>query len=59
MLTGVSIVALKNRLGKGIVGIDEEAKVVFILKDTAKGVVESLSKRGYKIIELDSEFTVR
>jgi hypothetical protein len=49
----------KVRLGKGIVGIDEEAKVVFVLRDTAKGVVESLSKKGYKIIELDSEFNVR
>jgi len=49
----------KIRLDDGVVGIDEEAKVAFVLKDTNQSILRILSKKGYKIIELDSEFTVR
>lgn len=49
----------KTKVGGGVVGIDEEAKIVFVLKNTSQKVIEALSKKGYKIIELDSEFTVR
>jgi hypothetical protein len=45
------------RLGGGVVGVDEEARVVFVLKTVSRKVVESLARRGYRVIVLDSEFT--
>jgi hypothetical protein len=54
-----SVAVKKVRLGDGVVGIDEEAKVAFVLKETSQKVLRALSKKGYKIIQLDSEFTMR
>jgi hypothetical protein len=49
----------KVRLDGGVVGIDEEAKIAFVIKDASQRIVRALSKKGYKIILLDSEFTTR
>jgi hypothetical protein len=46
----------KARLEGGVVGIDEEAKVAFVLRTASEKTVKALSKKGYKVIVLDSEF---
>lgn len=47
------LVVDKIELGKGVVGVDEKNKVVFVSKKAEKKFIQALSDEGYKIIYVD------